>query len=64
MKETILIIEDDAAIREGIGLLLSAQEFEVIQAKNGFEGLERLSHDTDLVILDILMPGISGIKTG
>ena len=63
MKETILIIEDDAAIREGIGLLLSAQEFEVIQTKNGFEGLERLSNDTDLVILDIMMPGISGIKT-
>ena len=63
MKETILIIEDDAAIREGIGLLLSAQEFEVVQARNGFEELERLSHDTDLVILDIMMPGISGIKT-
>ena len=63
MKEKILIIEDDAAIREGITLLLAAQEFDVVQAKDGIEGLECLSDDTDLVILDIMMPGISGIKT-
>lgn len=63
MKEKILIIEDDTAIREGICLLLAAQEFDVVCAKNGFEGLELLNDDEDLVILDIMMPGISGIKT-
>lgn len=62
MKEKILIIEDDTAIREGVGLLLAAQEYDVVQAKDGLEGLSYLDAETDLVILDIMMPGISGIK--
>lgn len=59
----ILIIEDDAAIREGVRVLLEGDGFVVDEAENGFSGLEKLSDATGLVILDIMMPGISGIKT-
>lgn len=60
---TILIIEDDAAIREGVRILLEGDGFLVEEAADGFEGLSKLSDAAELVILDIMMPGISGIKT-
>ncbi|MDD2957409.1 MAG: response regulator transcription factor [Lachnospiraceae bacterium] len=60
---TILIIEDDADIREGIRILLESEDYDVIEAENGQRGLELLSQDTDLVILDVMMPGMSGLKT-
>jgi DNA-binding response OmpR family regulator len=62
-KAKILIIEDDADIREGITLLLESEEFEVVEAENGMEGIKRLDDETGLVILDVMMPGISGLKT-
>lgn len=62
-KATILIVEDDADIREGIGLLLESEDFEVREAENGMKGLELLDDETSLVILDVMMPGISGLKT-
>lgn len=60
---SILIIEDDADIREGVRILLEGDGFAVDEAENGFVGLEKLSAETGLVILDVMMPGISGIKT-
>lgn len=62
-KSTILLIEDDADIREGIRILLESENYEILEAENGFKGLELLSNAVDLVILDVMMPGISGIKT-
>jgi DNA-binding response OmpR family regulator len=61
--DRILLVEDDPGIREGIGILLKAQGFDVLEAENGFQALELLSNEIHLVILDIMMPGISGIKT-
>lgn len=62
-KTTILIIEDDEDIREGVRILLEGEGYQVTEACNGMEGLRKLSNETDLVILDIMMPGISGLKT-
>lgn len=62
-KANILIIEDDADIREGVRILLESENYVVTEAENGKKGLELLSPDTDLVILDVMMPGISGLKT-
>ena len=62
MNKNILIIEDDSDIREGIKILLEGEGFLVDEAGNGKEGLEKLSAKTNLVILDIMMPGISGLK--
>jgi DNA-binding response OmpR family regulator len=63
MVNNILIIEDDSAIREGVRILLEGENFHVQEAADGFEGLKKLSDDTHLVILDVMMPGISGYKT-
>ena len=63
MMTRILLIEDDADIREGVRLLLSAEGYEIIEADCGVKGLEQLDESIDLVILDVMMPGISGIKT-
>lgn len=62
-QEQILIIEDDSDIREGVRILLESEDYQVREASNGREGLEALDEQTDLVILDVMMPGISGLIT-
>ena len=52
----ILLIEDDFDIRNGIRILLESQGYEIIEAKNGREGLKKLNETISLVILDIIMP--------
>ncbi len=59
---TIMIIEDDGDIREGVRILLEGEGISVIEADCGEHGLEQFNDDVDLVILDIMMPGMSGIK--
>ena len=51
-REQVLIIEDDADIREGVRILLESENYDVKEAENGKKGLEILSEDTDLVILE------------
>ncbi len=61
--EEILIIEDDADIREGVRILLESEQYKVVEAANGKDGLSLLDDDVDLVILDVMMPGMSGLRT-
>ena len=61
--EKILIVEDDADIREGVRILLEGEVYSIMEAENGRKGLELLSEEPDLVILDVMMPGMSGLKT-
>ena len=63
MEKNILIIEDDKDIREGVKILLEGEGYSVEEASNGADGLKKLTSHTNLVILDIMMPGISGLKT-
>lgn len=64
MEQThILIVEDDADIREGVRILLENENYQVREAENGRKGLELLTGEIDLVILDIMMPGMSGLRT-
>ena len=58
----ILIVEDEPDIREGIRILLQGEGYEVIEAGSGEEALEQMNDSVDLVILDIMLPGISGLK--
>ncbi|MBR5635479.1 MAG: response regulator transcription factor [Pseudobutyrivibrio sp.] len=62
MNNNILIIEDDSDIRESVRILLESEGFIVNEASNGSEGLAILDTDTDLVILDVMLPGLSGFK--
>ncbi len=59
----VLVIDDELDIREGLELLLTSEGYDVEQAQNGTEGLERLENRAyDLVLLDLMMPDISGME--
>lgn len=61
MKFTLLIIDDEKNIREGLGANFEMEGYNVKLAENGQQGLEYISKgDIDLVITDLRMPGISG----
>ena len=59
---TILIIDDEAPIRALLRFALEAAGYEVTEAANGRQGLERYrQRPTDLVIVDMLMPVMKGL---
>ena len=59
----ILVIDDNAAIREVLRFILEEEGYEVIEAADGAEGLQRYQADpTDLVITDLKMPGMDGLE--
>ena len=60
-QKRILLIEDDAEIRTGIRLLLGRAEYTFLEAENGERGLRLMDQEIDLVILDIMLPGIDGL---
>ncbi len=62
-KEQVLLIEDDADIREGVRILLESEGYKVLEAEDGRQGLELLNDELDLIILDVMMPGMSGLRT-
>lgn len=57
----ILFADDDPEIREVIGLLLGSEGYEVVKAADGDEAVAKMDPSVDLVILDVMMPGRSGI---
>lgn len=60
-KATILLIDDDQDLLGVLTLVLEQLEFLVITAKDGSEGLRAAYRDhPDLVVLDIMMPGVDG----
>lgn len=61
-EKKILFADDDPEIREVVRVLLESEGYEVIEAVNGEEAV-RLADDTlDLIILDVMMPGKSGVS--
>ena len=60
--QTILLVDDDTDIREGIRILLTGENYTILEAENGQKALELLTASVDLVILDIMMPGLSGLR--
>jgi two-component system KDP operon response regulator KdpE len=60
-KAEILIIDDEAAIRKLLEITLQSNDFAVVQAATGKEGIvAAASHPPDLIILDLGLPDISG----
>ena len=61
MGDRILIVDDEKNYRELISLFLKSEEYEVFEASNGKDALELFgSIGPDLVILDVMLPDISG----
>jgi two-component system, cell cycle sensor histidine kinase and response regulator CckA len=61
--KTILLVDDDAQVREFTALSLSRAQFSVIQAHSGEAALEiyeRRRNEIDLVLTDMVMPGLFG----
>src|SRR5690242_21031608 len=62
MKTKILIVEDEPAMVAGLRDNFEYEGYEVISAEDGVSGLERaLSDNPDLVVLDVMMPRMSGL---
>src|SRR5450755_136292 len=60
---SVLIIDDEAAIRESLQTLLELEGYDVDTASDGAEGLVRISeHPFDLVLLDYALPDRNGIE--
>ncbi len=63
MKKSILLIEDDAALREATAASLESEGFQVNTAEDGQKGLATaLRGKADLIILDLMLPTISGLE--
>lgn len=58
---TILVVEDDRVIREGIAEYLAEFGYKVTEAKNGREAISKFNQDINLIILDIQIPFLNGI---
>ncbi|SHE97737.1 DNA-binding response regulator, OmpR family, contains REC and winged-helix (wHTH) domain [Seinonella peptonophila] len=64
MRKKILIVDDDAEIREIIHIYLQNENYQVFEAEDGISALTQLQKEKiDCVVLDIMMPGINGIET-
>ncbi len=60
----ILVVDDDREIVDSIGIFLSGEGYQVLKAYDGIEALDILSENQiQLMILDIMMPRLDGIKT-
>jgi len=63
MTQTVLVIDDEDTIRDNIAELLEQEQFSVIQAETGQQGIEQASNQLPhLIICDVMMPDIDGFR--
>ena len=60
-KQRILVADDEPEIREVLRMMLGSEGYEILEAVNAEEAVEQ-AEGVDLVILDVMMPGESGLK--
>jgi len=64
-KRKVLIIDDNATIGKLLASRLSANDFTVVIASNGPEGLKKAATERpDIILLDITMPDMDGVEVG
>lgn len=62
-KKKILIADDESSLRLLVSSTLEDERFEIIQAIDGADALEKAEkHQPDLIILDVMMPNMSGLE--
>ncbi|MBI5014568.1 MAG: response regulator transcription factor [Deltaproteobacteria bacterium] len=62
-RPTILVIEDDRSLREGLSMNFSLQGYRVVTAADGEEGLaQAFDARPDVIVLDLMLPGLSGLE--
>ena len=62
--QKILVCDDDKQIVEAISIYLTGEGYQVIKAFDGYDVLKILEKENvDLIILDVMMPGLDGIRT-
>ena len=64
MKRKVLIVDDELDVLKILNKRLSSAGYEVIEAQNGKDAIAQAKNQQpDLIILDIIMPGMGGAKT-
>jgi two-component system response regulator MprA len=59
----VLVVDDDDIIRRVVRTVLEADDFEVVEAKDGDEAIQKVSTEHPLVVvLDVMMPGLDGVE--
>ena len=64
LEETVLLVDDDAALLEVMSIVLSSEGYRVVTAADGAEALKEVGREAglDLVVLDVMLPRISGFE--
>jgi CheY-like chemotaxis protein len=63
MSQRILVVDDDDALRESLELVLAAEGYEVVGARDGASALAALeAAPVDVVLCDLRMPGMDGLE--
>jgi DNA-binding response OmpR family regulator len=61
VRRKVLLVEDDESVRQLVRVTLQMNDFEVVEAKDGLEGLLLMEmHHPDAVVLDLMMPDVGG----
>ena len=63
-EQAVMVVDDEAAIRQILRRYLEADGYKVVEACDGQEALDRFrASPTDVVVLDVMMPGMDGLET-
>ena len=64
MAKKILIVDDSRTIRQQVGFTLSKEGFEVVEAEDGLDGINKLqgTPDISMIISDVNMPNMGGLE--
>jgi DNA-binding response OmpR family regulator len=63
MRRRLLLVEDDATLRQALSFSLTREGYEVTTADNGAAALEQGRNEAlDLILLDVMLPGMSGVE--
>jgi CheY-like chemotaxis protein len=62
-RQRVLVVEDDAALRQMFAMALTMAGFDVLEAPNGYEAIHSVERQLpDIIVLDLLLPGFGGLS--